>query len=94
MTIRLSPSGAQTTLYVTRNWSAPFFASHKPSDLRGLCLPNIDAERIENFSLNGATQGSGAVNGVVAFAREQCLSGIGQLERDFCCSRRFDKRPS
>src|SRR5215470_9180833 len=29
---------------------------------------NIDAERIENFSLNGATQGSCAVNGIVAFA--------------------------
>ena len=43
---------------------------------------NIDAERIENLSLNGTPQGSRAVNGIVAFAREQCIGGIGQLERD------------
>ena len=43
---------------------------------------DVDTERIENFSLNGAPQRSRAVNGIVTFACEQCLCGVGQLDRD------------
>ena len=64
--------------------------------MNGLTLPdfafkNIDAQRIENLPLNGTPQGSRAVNGIVAFTREQCLGGIGQLERDLLLLETFRK---
>src|SRR5438552_3403834 len=43
---------------------------------------NIDAERVENFSLNRASKRSRAVNRIISFARQQFLGGIGELERD------------
>src|ERR1700720_3066337 len=43
---------------------------------------NVDAERIENFLLNRASERAGAVNGIVTFAREKCLGRIGKIERD------------
>ena len=36
-------------------------------------VENIDRERVENFSLNGAPQRTRAINWVIAFAREQFL---------------------
>src|SRR5882724_12496100 len=43
---------------------------------------NINAERIENFSLDGAPQRAGAVNRIVSFAREQFLGRIGEFQCD------------
>ena len=43
---------------------------------------DLEAERIENLFLDRALQRPRAVNRIVAFARDQCLGGIGQLERD------------
>jgi len=43
---------------------------------------DIDAERIENFFLNGASQRTRAVNRIVTFPRQEFLGRIGELERD------------
>src|SRR5262249_46966734 len=56
-------------------------------DVNGLAFADfafedVDAERIENFLLNGTSQRTRAVNGIVSLACQEFLCRIGELERD------------
>ena len=42
---------------------------------------DVDAERVENFFLDGAAQRTSAVNGIVTFARQELLRRLGKIER-------------
>src|SRR5437660_12785550 len=44
---------------------------------------NVDAEWVENFFLNRALQRARAINGIVAFARNQFFGRVGKIEGDF-----------
>src|SRR5439155_8023077 len=50
---------------------------------------DVDAERVENFFLNGAAQRTRAVNGIVTFARQQLLGRIRELECDLLLLQAF-----
>src|SRR5206468_5705281 len=78
---RIKPSCQFSQLFFPKFELAVFDIDVDGLAFADFAFENIDAERVENFSLDGAPQRAGAVDRVVAFARQQFFSGIGRLER-------------